>query len=135
MLAFTVAASDSKNDLIAASKRLSARLHIKSVKYAWLTPRLKKAQLELEAGPHEIALWEVNKSSQFGASPKLEGELAGTFLLVAANVEGHGVFVGTAFVTKPGGDEHAAAVMESLKTFRVEGASTAKKENQGEPDK
>ncbi len=138
MLGFTVAASRGRDDVIAATQKLAERLHIKKLKYAWLTPRLKKTQHELPAGPHTIEMWEVNESSQFGAAPKLEGELAGTFLLVVVTVEGQGVFVGTAFVTKPDGDEHAGAVMESLQTFRAEGAQaseTAGKEAQGEPDK
>lgn len=135
MLAFTLAASRKVDDVVEASKKLAERLHIRNVKYAWLTPRLKKTQHELEAGPHTVELWEVNKSSQFGAAPKLEGELAGTYLLVVATVEGQGVFVGTAFVTKPDGDEHAGAVMESLQTFRSAGVESAEKAPQNEPAK
>jgi hypothetical protein len=138
MLGFTVAASGARDDVILATKQLAERLHIRKVKYAWLTPRLKKTQHELPAGSHTIEMWEVNDSSQFGAAPKLEGELAGTFLLAVVTVEDQGVFVGTAFVTKPDGDEHAGAVMESLQTFRAEGAQStgnSEKEAQGDPAK
>ena len=134
MLAFAVAASAERKDVLDATKRLAERLHIANVKYAWLDNRLENVQHRLEAGPHAVALWEVNKSSQYGAEPQLEGQVGGTLLLSVITVEGQGTFVGTAFVTKPGGDHHAATVMESVGTFRVEGAENGEHEAKGGPD-
>jgi hypothetical protein len=134
MLAFALVASTSKDDILETTKKLTTRLRIKNLKYAWLTPRIDQAQHELSAGPYAVELWEVNKSSQYGAAPKLEGELPGTLLLVVVTVDGQGTFVGTAFVTTPQGDEHAGAVMESLQTFRGRGAENTLEKTPDEPN-
>jgi hypothetical protein len=123
MLAFGRSESDKSADVLNAAKRLAERLDITNVKYAWLRSRLKEPQHELEAGTLTIRLWEVNQTSQWGATPKLGDNLGGTFLLSVVPGE-ESAYVGTAFVTKPTGDAHAAQVMKSVQTFRIEGPAT-----------
>lgn len=117
-LAFTVTESEQPAVLLQSVEQLVARLSIEEVRTNFLKDRLKKPQHQLEAdGGVVTKLWEVDKKSQFGTEPQLEGKEPGTLLLAVTPLSEQIVLVGAAFVTTPAGDSYAQTVMQSVQSL------------------
>ena len=83
----------------------------------FLKDRLKKPQHKLQQGSIETKLWEVDKKSQFGTEPTINGTEGGTLLVAVVPLSPESVLVGTAFVTTPKGDSYAPIVMKSVQSL------------------
>jgi hypothetical protein len=109
-LAYAETASEERPVVLASIEHLIARLNVGNVRINFLKDRLKKPQHKLQHGNLETKLWEVDKKSQFGTEPTLNGTEGGTLL------------VGAAFVTTPQGDTYAPIVMKSVQSLAPLGA-------------
>lgn len=116
-LAYAEAASEDRQAVLASIEQLIARLKVSNVRINFLKDRLKKPQHKLQHGSVETRLWEVDKKSQFGAEPTLNGTEGGTLLVVVVPLGTETVLVGTAFVTTPQGDTYAPIVMKSVQSL------------------
>lgn len=122
-LAYAEAASEERQAVLASVEQLIARLKVSNVRINFLKDRLKKPQHKLQHNDLETKLWEVDKKSQFGAEPTLNGTEGGTLLVAVVPVGSHTVLVGAAFVTSPKGDTYAPIVMQSVQSLAPLGAS------------
>jgi len=96
---------------------LVKRLQVDNVKVNFLRERLGKPQHKLEADGVVTKLWEVDKKSQFGTEPTLNGKGAGTLLVAVVPLAADNVLVGTAFVTAEAGETYAPLVMQSVQSL------------------
>src|SRR5688572_18041985 len=116
-LAYTEVASEDRQVVLASVEHLIARLNVTNVRINFLKDRLKKPQHKLQHGGVETRLWEVDKKSQFGTEPTLDGTKGGTLLVAVVPIAADSVLVGTAFVTTPKGDTYAPIVMKSVQSL------------------
>lgn len=121
-LAYTEAASDERQAVLASVEQLITRLNVTNVRINLLKDRLKKPQHKLQHGRVETKLWEVDKKSQFGSEPTLNGTEGGTLLVAVVPLETETVLVGAAFVTAPKGETYAPVVMKSVQSLAPLGA-------------
>lgn len=121
-LAYAEAASEERQAVLASVEQLIARLKVTNVRINFLKDRLKKPQHKLQHGSVETKLWEVDKKSQFGTEPTLNGTEGGTLLVAVVPVAAETVLVGAAFVTTPKGDTYAPIVMKSVQSLAPLGA-------------
>ena len=116
-LAYTEVASEDRQVVLASVEHLIARLNVSNVRTNFLKDRLKKPQHKLQQGSLETKLWEVDKKSQFGTEPTLNGTEGGTLLVAVVPLSPESALVGTAFVTTPKGDSYAPIVMKSVQSL------------------
>src|SRR6187455_2091015 len=116
-LAYTEVASEDRQAVLARVEHLIARLNVTNVRTNFLKDRLKKPQHKLQQGSVETKLWEVDKKSQFGTEPTINGTEGGTLLVAVVPLSPESVLVGTAFVTTPKGDSYAPIVMKSVQSL------------------
>lgn len=121
-LAYAEAASEERQVVLASMEHLIARLNVTNVRINFLKDRLKKPQHKLQHGSVETKLWEVDKKSQFGTEPTLNGTEGGTLLVAVVPLGTQTVLVGAAFVTTPKGDTYAPIVMKSVQSLAPLGA-------------
>jgi hypothetical protein len=116
-LAYAEVASEDRQVVLTRVEHLIARLNVSNVRTNFLKDRLKKPQHKLQQGSLETKLWEVDKKSQFGTEPTLNGTEGGTLLVAVVPLSPESVLVGTAFVTTPKGDSYAPIVMKSVQSL------------------
>jgi len=116
-LAYSQVASDERQVVLAGIEQLITRLKVTNVRVNFLKDRLKKPQHKLQHGGLETKLWEVDKKSQFGTEPTLDGSDGGTLLVAVVPLGSGSVLVGAAFVTTPKGDTYAPVVMKSVQSL------------------
>lgn len=124
-LAYGEAVSEERQEVLASVERLLARLGVTNVRINFLKDRLKKPQHKLQHGGVETRLWEIDKKSQFGAEPTLNGTEAGTLLVAVVPLGTAGVLVGAAFVTSAKADTYAPIVMKSVQSLTPLGATAS----------
>ena len=124
-LAYAEVASEERQVVLAGLEHLIARLNVTNVRVNFLKDRLKKPQHKLQHGSVETKLWEVDKKSQFGTEPTLNGTEGGTLLVAVVPIGSETVLVGAAFVTTPKGETYAPVVMKSVQSLAPLGASAS----------
>lgn len=124
-LAYAEVASEDRQVVLASVEHLIGRLNVTNVRINFLKDRLKKPQHKLQHGGVETRLWEVDKKSQFGTEPTLDGTKGGTLLVAVVPLATDSVLVGTAFVTTPKGDTYAPVVMKSVQSLAPLGAAAS----------
>lgn len=122
-LAFAQIDTDDQKLILSTVEHLTARLQIDKVRSNLLKDRLKKPQHRLQEGAFEAKLWEVDKKSQFGTEPVLNGTEPGTVLVLVIPVDAKSVLVGTAFVTAEQSDAYAPVVMKSVQSLAPVGSA------------
>jgi hypothetical protein len=116
-LAFTVAAKDDPESVLAATSTLLERLAVTDVKAPLLKTRLKKPQSTVNTGDGvTVKLWEVDRESHGGTDPKKDGKPGAA--LIAVTTVGGVVVVGVGYVTKAAASTHVPAIMTAVKTLR-----------------
>ncbi len=125
-LAFAEVDSSEQKQLLKAVQRLAERLEVDKIRIDLLKNRLRTPQHEIDARGVAIKLWEIDKKSQFGTEPVLNGSEPGTMLLAVVPLETARVVVGTGFVTTPAADTHAKSVMKSVQSLKPLGVTEAK---------
>lgn len=116
-LTFTQVESETQQTLLNAVRQLVARLEVDKVRINFLRERLNKPQHKLDTSGVITRLWEVDKKSQFGAEPVINGDEGGTVLVAVVPLSADNVLVGTAFVTTPAGETYAPLVMQSVQSL------------------
>lgn len=116
-LAFTLAAKDDPESVLAATNALLERLAVTDVKAPLLKTRLKKAQSTVNTSDGVVVkLWEIDRESHGGTDPKKDGK-PGAALLAVSTVGGV-VVVGVGYVTKAGAGTHVPSIMTTMKSLR-----------------
>lgn len=117
VLGFSRAHGSKPKQTLETLKPLLKHLHIGDVVDGWLKPRLRKPESRVDAGGEKISMWEVNKRSQFGKSPRLDGK-PGSLLVVLAPLAGGATLVGAAFVVDPGAKTLVTDILHAVQSLR-----------------
>lgn len=117
VLGFARAHGGEPKQTLAALQPLLKRLHIRDVVDGWLKPRLKKPESTAHAAGEKISMWEVNKHSQFGKSPRLDDH-PGSLLVVLAPLSGGATLVGAGFVVDSGKRALVTDILHAVQSLR-----------------
>lgn len=114
---FTDGESTDPDKIIASIAPLLERMKITNVKMPALKMRLRKPQSTLDANGSPVGIWEVDKTANQGADPKIK-DVAGKLVVVAAKLDGS-VVVGAAFMIGTADEARGAAAGQAIQTLRA----------------